>query len=432
MNLFRRPQPTAERRDAPSGWFVAGTLTLFALVGSFSVRQSEGVDATRWMNIYDVSDFQDGPAVREYLSNLRLPIPVGLSLLEILSFNSLGNTDLVSKWGYRFCLVASFLLALWLARGSTLRLLISTATGLIFLAATVLVHAGNPQNYDVYFPFCLMAFFACLAFAGSRRATEGGLLLLACGAAGFFLTMAELLRPFAILVLPIMLAGGLWIIRTRSRRFRIALLLPVLALSGGWHAFIAVRHGQLLWSNHSGFNLERVWRSERPSLLLEDADNKAAPDRWTNLNTVEHGENSKRLRRAVVQYAIDHPVYALQNVSRSLFRLVRAETRIYDHRPEHWLLSLYRPLVWITALWFFLNLVRLTWWTIGPHRTTTLGQVDTLLIVVTSACFFFAALGETAEEARMLISLLPLMAAWPSIRSEEVPAEAVPSHPESS
>jgi hypothetical protein len=76
---------------------------------------------------------------------------------------------------------------------------------------------------------------------------------------GLSLSMAELLRPFFIYLLPIPFLFSLLRFKKKSIASCLFFLAPILLFSGGWHVRTALLVKQLSWSNHSGFNMVRAW-----------------------------------------------------------------------------------------------------------------------------------------------------------------------------
>jgi hypothetical protein len=63
---------------------------------------------------------------------------------------------------------------------------------------------------------------------------------------------------------------------------------------------------------------------------------------------------------------------------------------------------------------------------IGTYGLRLLGIPENMLIVMAASYIFLMALGETGEQARFLLSVLPLVAALPAAR---VPEPAIATNP---
>ncbi len=392
-------------------------ILLFSIAGAYLVRSSCGVDSLLWCNIYAVQDFDTFDKTADFVKNLRVPIPVLLSLAEIGSFNLFGDTYLVTRTCYRIAMVLSFVVAIYLASSNSRKMLASVLFSFVFLWATVLIHPGNAQTYDIFLPLFSLLFIVCLKI-GIKRPDSAGptkLTALCFTASGFFLSMAELMRPFVLFVLPLMLFGAYLALRNRPKRYFLCFLAPLILFSGTWHLNMALRHGQIAWSQHSGFNLSRAWPMvPRPMLIRETHNQPLQPFRWANKNTQEHFENSRRLQENVVQYVLTHPYDSMGHLYDQMGALLFGKTQLFNHKPESPLIWVYRPMVWIASLWLFYHATMLVIGLCHGHGYL-FGVPENLLIVMTLSYIFIFAFGESGEQARFLLSLLPLLAAFPSV-----------------
>ncbi len=399
---------------------------IFIGAGALLVRNSEACDSIIWANIYRVSDFSNIHAIIEYVKNLRVAIPIIISLTEIASYNIFGNTILVTHILYRIALVLSFVLAISLSKNSCeisskawtvyFKTSASFLISAVFLCATIIIHPGNPQSYDIFSPcFSLLYIFLLeRALSGPARSGSPKRLALVCIASGFFLSMAELSRPFVFYLLPLLLLFTWQALRALSTKLFYWFLIPVVIFSGGWHSYIYLRHGQLVWSNNGGFNLQKAWPMvEMPELVAEINAKPITIDRLPNINTAEHFENSKRIQHAVLMYMISRPLKTMELIYKRICSLlVHVKTDLYSYKPAGWLLMVYKPVVWLAALWLLINASLLCAGAIknGPR---IFGVPDHILIVMTVAYICFLAIGDAGEEARFLVSVLPLLAVLP-------------------
>jgi hypothetical protein len=387
---------------------------LFALPAFILVWGARGVSTISWLNIYQVSDFSTLGEVLSFFKNLRVPIPPVIALGEITEYLTLGTAFLWTRTFYQGALVLVFLLAISLAYPSFWRMTASLAFSIISLWSTVIIHPGNPQIYDVFYPLFILLFVLFLKLA--LHSTFQRLAALYCLMSGFFLSMAELTRPFVFFILPLLLTGACYSLA--APRKIIWFVLPLIMFSGSWHAHQFLHHRQLTWTNHSGFNLIRSWTMvEVPPLAKENHNQPVKPGRWLNVNTAEHQENSNRIRKAVMDYWLAHPRESLLHLfqeTSSLF--IHVKTGIYAYQPRSRMFLLYKPAVWIAGFWFLLNLTLLTL-RFFKHPLKALGPTENILIVFTAGSLIFSAIGEGEEEARFLISLLPLLAVFPRVLS---------------
>lgn len=391
-------------RPASLPWIVAVLCVL--TIGTYLVRDAVGLSTVAWMNIYRVEDFADLPAILDFFANLRIAIPPVLAAIEFANHQFAGSTEWVTVHLYRFCLVAAYALAIAFTYPSFVRLSLSTALSILFLWATTLIHPAGPNVYDPIYPVLVLCFVLALRRIGSS--------VLVAIIAGTALALAELTRPFVVVLMPLFVLAGL--LRAGSRARAIAFLLPVLVLSGGWHLYQFAAHGQVIWSNHGGFNLQRAWPMvATPPLIVESTPAKIAPDRLVNFNTPEHLENSRRMQRAIVDHILASPGASALHALERLAQVVAGEVRLHGETPDGPVIAVYQVVVKFPALWIFaasgalaLGLLR---------RPGNLGRIladpGNVLILSTAATLVITALTEAGEEARFVVALLPFFAALP-------------------
>lgn len=405
--------PSADSARGPVALY-AVVLLAFAAFGLWITGGSRGNPAVGWMLMFAPEDFVQRGALTRFLFDLQSPIPPWLATLEILSQRHLGSPDLVTVGLYRFCMVGGYLIAMALAWPSLPRLAISALLSALFLSTTVLIHPASPIVYDVVFPFLLIAYFALLRLGAAVPRFRTGATLLVLG--GFCLALAELTRPFLVLFLPLLLVAAWWTLHERLARFT-ALVLPVVLVSGAWHLHQWVDHGQLAWSNHAGFNLIRAWRMvPYPELIPEPGSAPVALRRLPNLNTPEHGENSRRLRRAVVDYALAHPAQSLLHMAERIAIFTGAGHQIEDYAPDHPVLPAYDVVVrYANIAVLAAALLLLVAMAAAPRQARgMMARVDNQMLGFAALAMALIAVTESGEEARFQISLLPLIAAVPA------------------
>jgi len=250
---------------------------------------------------------------------------------------------------------------------------------------------------------------------------------------GVFLAMAELTRPFFILILPIVLLCA-WLILRKIRPLSFCwLLIPLLLFSGSWHVHLKLKYGQFFWSNHGGFNLMRAWEpyyatDPEPVHLVDEVHAQpTAGRRWKNINTSEHTYNSQALQRGIIAWWVKHPRQFAAISWHKLRYFVSAPTQIYDSKPQGVCLPLYRKVVTLAFVFLFASGLVFCWRGIRNWRNPLafLGHVNAILILVTIFSTVIMSLGEQGEEARMVVSLLPLLAVFPWIPG--TPASRAPA-----
>jgi hypothetical protein len=416
----------------PVRWRVAITsericLVVLALslviVGQRLLRFSSAVSSLEWGLVFDIRELDTLAKVKTFFANLVIPIPPLLALLEVASQQLTGNNDFVIKTLYKGSIVGSYLAALWLSYPSIPRMLTTFSVSLLFMVSTVLMHRDNPQLYDPVFPFLVLIFLVLLSAASAvgqqaARRSRGW-----WAAAGLCLSVVGLTRPFAILLVfgaVIFVACSL----PRPRRHLLPFVLGACLLCVPWHAYLYVRHGQFTISNHTGFNLEHAWPMvPLPALVSEDISPPNRP-----FNNPQHLINSRRIQAAVLRYAVENPGLALRNIAQRVEIMTQARTALdssLDPKPR--VLSVYqmvaRVLSWLLLVGLTLRLVawgrvRCSWFRAAggqPPRPAPYDPVSGLLLGLTAATLVLLAVGDAGEEYRFMISLLPLLAAVPSL-----------------
>lgn len=402
-------------------------LVVFFLIAVWLVRSAgPATSVLRWMRIWQPADLSqlEFHEIARFLLDLRVPIPPFLALVELLALKHPPTHAFLVTFGYRTVLVAVFFMALLVARTSRTRLLLSLAASWIFLASTVAIHPGNPQFYDVLSPLFFLIFILALERARSVAAIAKRWVWSA--PAGFFLAMTELTRPFVIYILPLLVLCGLLALRC-DRRSQWAFLLPIVLLSGGWHAHLWLNFRQTTFSNHVGFNLIRGWSEVSWPELVPEPGIRMWSGGWPNLNTPEHSENSRRLQAAVQHYWLEHPLASARKAISRIASLLSGSSLIrLKHLPESPALMVYAVAVKLAAAWLFLQAAILGGRVIWSRRSwVSLGSSDALVIVFAASSSVFMAIGERGEEARLLITLLPLLATLPRARGDETEPKSV-------
>ena len=388
-----------------------------AFLGGVLVRSAIGMPVTTWMHVYRPEDFVGAGQVIAYLKSLRVGIPPVLSLLEIVNYNLTGSSRWITVSAYRVGLVLAYVIPLLLfyPRGFK-KVTLTSIVSVVFLCATVIIHPKNPQVYDILFPVFVLLFL--LLYRYSRQISANRTLtVLATLGAGLFLSLAELSRPFMLLVLPVVLVCVGLGFRRANWKYFLVFLIPIILLSGGWHLKTYIcNNGQIVWSNHGGYNLRRAWPMALESLspeeqasIMEEAP-ATRPDRWPNLNTEIHYQNSRVYTRVVLRYIVEHPMDSVKHVWEQTKTFFAPQTSIYEYQPQHPILSVYRIAVWLATILLLFNLIRLLVWLIKDRSLKILGKPESILIIVTVLSIAALIVGDTYEQARFLISVLPFLA----------------------
>lgn len=411
--------------DAPAGAPSFNAFVFLALAVAlvvFSLRLSHSmvaVPSVEWMRLHRASDFSDRASLVAFLRGLNVPIPPLLATAEILSQQWLGSTWPVTIALYRVALVGSYVAALWLCRRSLARLCLSAFSASICIWATCQIHPFNPQVYDVVLPFFVLLYIVALDTLATTSWSGRLAPALVAFLAGLSLSLAELTRPFVLLLLPVLLLPS-WRPFRRSSTLALAFCLPLALLSGVWHLHLMTTHGQLLSSNYSGFNLHRAWpQVPLPPGAYDANQGRGHEDEHADLSAPEFGRASRAFSLAVARHVASHPVEASHHALDRLVLFVAPQTELYGRRPQAGaVLTLY---IWTTRIllaYAVLNLLGLIGLVARGQRNvaTLLTEPTHVLLLLIPCLVFILALGEAGEEARLMLSVLPLLAAFPTLR----------------
>jgi hypothetical protein len=395
-----------------------------AVIGQRLLRFSTSVSVFEWGLAFQASEFDTLAKIQAFFWGLRIPLPPVLAFLEIVSYRLTGSSDFVIKTLYKVSIVGGYVGALLLAYPRLSRMIPTFLVSLVFLASTVAIHPGNPQVYDAVFPFLAVTFLVCLS--GALRAAPAGRARLALLVlAGLTLSIFGLTRPFAVFLVPLVAFLVARRLGLRPRRELVAFLVSAAVLVLPWHLQLLARHGQITMSNHTGFNLRNAWPMVRmPELIPED---RTLPNRW--FNNPQHIVNSRRVQGAVLGYIAGHPWIAFKNVARRLDAMIDARTVVMPsrHVPDDDVLLLYQPLLRLLFLLALLSGGRrvLRWVRDLPGRLRRKKNparggdtVGACLLVLALGSLGLLAVGDAGEEARFVISLLPMLAVVPFVRVE--------------
>ncbi len=391
---------------------------VFVIVASFATHKVAALPATRWMNMFNFGPFESWAGVRDHLWNLRTGVPPALSAVEVISFKLTGSYEWVIKGLYRKSLILMLILPLFFTRRTLRDYLVHYPMTWILLYALLKVVMGNAQVYDVLLPVFLMLFLG-LMWQSQHHAHRPGRQAAMVGLAGFFLSMAELSRPFMLALMPVLLAWAIALLWKRKQQW-IWFLAPLLLFSGGWHAKLLVRHGQLIWSNHAGSNLVGAWAPllDHPTLeaSLEPEEPPLEVNEWTwdNLNTEVHYRNSAKRKAAVAAAIKAQPGAAWEHFLHKIGTFTEPQVGMYAWHPDGPEIDAYRWLVHVAYWLLAFLLLRAAWLFVRDWRYVF--SLESLLLGTTTFLTLMPVIGESGEEARFLISVLPFLV-WVWLRA---------------
>jgi len=419
-------------------------LAVFFVAGMFVAWKLHAIPAVEWVVVYQITDFKTWHDFGLFLKQSRSGISPFLACLEVPAQLTFGSPDLVTKYLYRLGFVIAFIVPWLCFARSRVQMWASFALCFLFLssATKIAVVGGNQQAYDVYFPLAMLLGIACVRLAA--RANRPAASIRWGVAAGFALTIMELLRPFGIVFLVVLLVFAALLLLPRHTLALGVMLLPILALSGAWHAkLFLLNDGQIIWSNHGGYNLDSGWHvvseEDQDRLLLKpkehrdlwDPEFKGTGKFWPLMrpDTELHTINSKILARETTRYIFSHPRSSLDHIYTGLVRLFKPQIVTFsmygakelpaellaERAPKGLDISLYPFAVWIVAAWFFGNALLVPVMLVRTRSFAVFRLPQCMVLVCGTAMTFAFVSTERGEEARFLFSLLPLLATFPSL-----------------
>ena len=368
--------------------------------------------STYWMQMFSYQDYPNPQAFCQYLLDLRTGIPPLYSALEIYSFNTWGDNTWIFEDLYQSALITLVLLPLFFSKGKGLHLLWGLLAAWIFFRSIILIHPGNPQYYDVLLPVLLFLYILFTEASLELKEWKAVAIILAA-LSGLALSMAELSRPFMLALLPLLILYTLYhYIRQKQWLLIGTFLLPILLISGGWHTKLYVyNHGQIIWSNSSGTNLYRAWSdfvdSEALNKELQKEEEPLMWGRWDNLNTQVHYENSQARKKYVWRGIQRNPGRALEKVWKKTLIFIQPQTDIYEHKPRGSYIAIYGFL--IKGLFLIFPILLLIELKEIFKRPAHLFSRNWLILSIAGFLSLMPIIGESGEEARFLISVLPFL-----------------------
>lgn len=397
-------------------------LTCYLIIGSIIVRKSVAAQSISWMNIYRLSDFANITLSELviFFKELRIPIPPVIGFSEILSFWIIGSNALVTKYLYRIGLVCGYMIAIIFANKSITRLFASFFISVLFIYETKIIHRSNPIIYDILLPFFFLLFLFLINIATSKDTKFKNKILVwvLTFLSGFFLSMTELSRPFVVYIMPLLILSSYFMIKRSNLKYQfLVFIFPIILFSGFWHLHLYINLDQITFSNHSGFNLSRAWNLKSVDLIPEKNNTPLYEGGWENLNTIEHSINNEILQNAVFDYWLENPKESILHAIDRINELLSANTEIYGFKPKSKWFGVYKIIVKVTSSLIIINLGMFIVYIIKkfpkPRFDNLLSETDNILLIFTAFCVVILSIGEAGEEARFLMSVLPLLAALP-------------------
>lgn len=430
----QEPQTEPQERPAPI-WMnplihCLATLVLFCLFALPYMRYGNSVPSFTWSWVYSQDEFveicKSWDSIKTFYRDLRVPIPPVIAGLEILSYRLSGSFDLVTIYLYRALAFAAFFLSIIALKRGVAGYWWSAAQAMIFTWATINIHQLNPQIYDLWVPCFFLLYVFLLRKTGDKNRRLIYSLLLAF-LSGMSLALVETARPFVLVLLPFLIIFS--IIHLGKKRWPawIIFVIPIIVISGGWHLKLYLyNEGQLLSTNNSGFNLRRCWE---PVLPLPEAEVKLE-DGWKLYNNPRHIEVSNELKSKVVHFIITHPFISAKHTTDRISELFAPMTKdvviplqlgIAKPLPaNHPWLPVYVLFVRVSGLFLLACLIYAFQQWLRAPSLQFFGAESWILMFFTGASIFILAVGESGEDYRFLISVLPCLAAISPVRQGKI------------
>jgi 4-amino-4-deoxy-L-arabinose transferase-like glycosyltransferase len=387
-------------------------------VGLLSILLNVGIKGTLtldWQHLYRPEDFHTWADLWRFMGELQTGISPFWAFLEVSAQLIFGSTALFSMVLYPLAIGLNAYWATTLFARRRWQVLLSAGLSLVFAVAIRFIHKGNPQLYDVLMPALLLGWVAALQRLRDPR-LRGSWRMGWCVLAGLLLSVLELTRTLIFPLLPLLLLFSYLAIRPLPLKHFLVFLVPILLLSGSWHFQQYSQHGKLHWSNHDGFNMQKSWvefTGPIPSDFVDDPP--LYEGGMDNINTDRHTAYNKVVQRQVREAILRQPGKAAGHFAERLLAFYRPKTVLFLGSTPTWYNVFYRPAVWLCALSMLIGLLRMVWLTVRAplQRKTWLdwGQPAVILMAVTLLVSCIFAVGEVGEEARFMISILPLLAA---------------------
>jgi len=385
----------------------------------YSSQSMAGRPATLWMGYFQVEEFY--PTTPQeliaFFKEMRAGIPPALSLAEIITGKFTGASLIITQEFYRLSLIIAYLIAAYLYAETIIKGVITSLVALVSMSATIIISAQNPEIYDLYYPCYLLLFLLFVKLASSRNKYDH-LKVWWAFLGGVFLALAELSRPFVLLLMPFIIFFVILVFRTASRRILVSFLVPVIILSGGWHLKLLVfNQGQVFWSNHSGFNLYRAWEE-----VADIPEPPAEPQTWDRRNQIhsqEHYLNSQKIQRAVLNFIVENPGEAFSFMITRLRIFLQPRTSFFEH-PELGgvLIQVYRIIFRLCLVYWGIQLLRMGFNIFKNPGLHLFSNPENVLLITTTLTVIILAISEKGEEARLVLAVLPLIGALPSYKGD--------------
>jgi hypothetical protein len=375
-------------------------LILHVVITALIFWGKKGSPAIAWMNIVSHENIKNWSDLWAFLLELRTGIPPIVAFIEVILSWLFGDLESYRRWIYLILAVAAFSLPVIVAMTIGLRTqIITIIICLLFSMGITTIHQCNPQMYDLLYPVLVFCVILLL---------ENPLNFVKPFFAGLALGFLELTRPFFLFLLPVFVVYAYF--KLQQKKKLLIFILPIILTTGLWHVKLFVfNNGQILWSNHTGFNLSTVWLPKSPKSKFPE------PYSWKHLNSEVHDQNSENLKRIIFSNWINNPLRFLHISFVRMYDGSRNITYLYLCRPRHWILPVYHGIA--TTIFFLSFLSAACWLLLGMYLKRPKMILNCVFFIVLAGCLTatFNSLGQSGEEARFIISSLPAFACLPAL-----------------
>lgn len=395
--------------DVPRLRRLAGLLVALLVIGlNAGIRGTITLD---WQHLYRPEDFHSWGDLWDLMAGLQTGISPFWAFLEVSCQLLFGTTAPFSLVLYPLAMGWSFYLGVTLFSRTKLQLVVAAGASVVFAVAIRYLHKANPQIYDVLMPALILSWV--VAIQRLQSAPAGKQMIWAI-VAGLLLSVLELTRTLIFPLMPFLLVLSFLAMRRLPIRHFAMYLLPILLLSGSWHLKQIVAHGQTHWSNHDGFNMQKSWVDLTGPLPTDFVDDPPLYEGgFDNINTDKHTAYNKVVRKMVREAVLKQPGNAVGHFFKRLLAFYKPKTELFMAKTPGWFDLAYRPLVWLGGLATLVLLGLAGWRIVRRPRLgaswLALGDPVMLVAAVTALISAVFAVGEVGEEARFMISLLPLL-----------------------
>ena len=403
---------------------------LFFVVGWSLDGKVNGMPAIHWMYIYQFDEFHSWADIWNFLWDLRTGVSPFWGFVDAASYKIFGHIHLTEYYLYYGAMYLAFVLPIWFIAQKPWQVIGAFGIAIIAILATLSIHKGNAQVYDLYFPVTILLLVKCLDLMRSEKIRPKMRLFL-CFLAGLLFSIAELTRPFVLVTVPFFLFGAWRMIRPFPRINFVAVLIPILLLSGSWHLKLIIRNGQLSWSNHTGFNLYQSWYENiDPGKYASFKEEPPLHENWgsANLNTDLHTANSKELSGMIIRQIFRQPGLAFLHVWDRALTFWSPKPVLFDAQFPPNIYRTYRLVVWLLG---FSLLLAFLFWSREVFRKgfkyvlDSLAEPELMLMLFLILNITIYIVAEGGEDARFLISVLPMLMCFPGLRNIPRPSKFV-------